>query len=173
VCYQVDLSTFDFGLIIQQLAVSLVISVFNVIYPFLFELLVPWEHYRSPATEFQLTIMRSVLLRASGLVVLMATLLRQVECSDDVKACGKVISADSYTFNSSVEAFIEKQTNCKLVCLTGYGRWVGKKVKKLAVCLILSVGKHILVRKCTVFLSLISCLKFLQPLVLRVADICL
>jgi hypothetical protein len=148
---QVDLSTFDFGLIIQQLAVSLVISVFNVIYPFLFELLVPWEHYRSPATEFQLTIMRSVLLRASGLVVLMATLLRQVECSDDVKACGKVISADSYTFNSSVEAFIEKQTNCKLCWET----YIGQEVYRLLIIDFLfevlatigvESGRHLLVK---------------------------
>ena len=83
----------------------------------------PLEHYRSPTTEFTWTILRSVALRVSGLVVLMATVLRQVECSDNVKACGKVIAAGSHMFNSSIEAFIEKQTNCKLVCRVG-GGWV-------------------------------------------------
>lgn len=97
------------------MAASLTISAFNVIYPFIFERLVVYEQYTSPVTEFTLTIFRSVAVRVSGLVVLMATVLRQVACSDDVEACGRVIETGYYTFNTSIEAYVEMQVNCKLV----------------------------------------------------------
>ncbi|XP_062508865.1 transmembrane channel-like protein 7 isoform X2 [Corticium candelabrum] len=126
---QVDLTSFNFRLIIKQLAASLTISAFNVIYPFIFERLVVYEQYTSPVTEFTLTIFRSVAVRVSGLVVLMATVLRQVACSDDVEACGRVIETGYYTFNTSIEAYVEMQVNCKLCWET----YVGQEVYRVLV----------------------------------------
>eukprot|EP00118_Oscarella_pearsei_P018059 m.182500 g.182500 ORF g.182500 m.182500 type:complete len:105 (+) comp39295_c0_seq9:3242-3556(+) len=67
---QVGQQSIDFASFIRQLAASLTISTFNVVYPFIFELLVPYERYKSLATEFGVTIVRSVALRVAGLVVL-------------------------------------------------------------------------------------------------------
>eukprot|EP00118_Oscarella_pearsei_P018054 m.182734 g.182734 ORF g.182734 m.182734 type:complete len:866 (+) comp39295_c0_seq49:160-2757(+) len=131
---QVGQQSIDFASFIRQLAASLTISTFNVVYPFIFELLVPYERYKSLATEFGVTIVRSVALRVAGLVVLMATLLRQVQCSQSISSCGIVISAisrsgsaDAQNDAERVEAFVEKSASCKLCWET----YVGQEVYRL------------------------------------------
>ncbi|XP_065826226.1 transmembrane channel-like protein 7 isoform X2 [Oscarella lobularis] len=129
---QVGQQSFDFLSFLRQLAASLTISVFNVVYPFIFELLVRQERYKSPAFEFRMTIVRSVALRVSGLVVLMATLLKQVQCSQSISICGTVISVIGRGVGTSedaerVEAFVEQQASCKLCWET----YVGQEVYRL------------------------------------------
>eukprot|EP00118_Oscarella_pearsei_P018049 m.182552 g.182552 ORF g.182552 m.182552 type:complete len:862 (+) comp39295_c0_seq18:55-2640(+) len=126
---QVGLESFDFDLFIRQLAASLTISAFNVVYPFLFEIIVNnWEKYTITVYRTYLTILRSITLRAAGLIVLMVTLLRQLQCSQEILSCGTVISV---TVNNSVanklQSFVEQEKECKLCWET----FVGQEVYRL------------------------------------------
>ncbi|XP_067914407.1 transmembrane channel-like protein 7 isoform X2 [Heterodontus francisci] len=71
---------------------SIVISISNILLPFLFRIIVRYEEY-PPNTEINLLLIRSVFLRLANLSMLMFSLWQHITCSDgkgkqDCKACG-------------------------------------------------------------------------------------
>ncbi|XP_038633961.1 transmembrane channel-like protein 7 isoform X1 [Scyliorhinus canicula] len=69
----------------------IVISVSNILLPFLFRIIVRYEEY-PPNTEINLILIRSVFLRLSNLSMLVFSLWQHITCSDgkkeDCEACG-------------------------------------------------------------------------------------
>lgn len=55
-----------------EYAPTVIVSVFNFVYPLLFSILVPYEQYRGH-TELLITLVRCVLVRLTSLIVLMST----------------------------------------------------------------------------------------------------
>ncbi|XP_041072868.1 transmembrane channel-like protein 7 isoform X2 [Carcharodon carcharias] len=70
---------------------SIVISISNILLPFLFRIIVRYEEY-PPNTEINLILIRSVFLRLSNLSMLVFSLWQHITCSDgkstDCEACG-------------------------------------------------------------------------------------
>uniref|UniRef100_UPI00398F6364 transmembrane channel-like protein 7 isoform X2 n=1 Tax=Pristiophorus japonicus TaxID=55135 RepID=UPI00398F6364 len=71
---------------------SIVISISNILLPFLFRIIVRYEEY-PPNMEINLILMRSVFLRLANLSMLVFSLWQQITCSDrrnkkDCLACG-------------------------------------------------------------------------------------
>ncbi|XP_067860147.1 transmembrane channel-like protein 7 [Heptranchias perlo] len=71
---------------------SIVITISNILLPFLFRIIVRYEEY-PPNTEINLILIRSVFLRLANLSMLVFSLWQQITCSDgkskkDCRACG-------------------------------------------------------------------------------------
>lgn len=72
--------------LIYEFLPSLCIVLLNIIIPFIFKLLVTFEHY-TPIVVIRITLIRTIFLRLSSLIVLFVSLYNKISCNFEGKIC--------------------------------------------------------------------------------------